>query len=61
VDEAELRIALGPAGAVGLLVLIVGLLRRRPLLIAVGAFAVAADLKVSKLRGFAAARSPGAK
>jgi hypothetical protein len=58
VDESELKIALRPAGAVGLLALIVGLLRRRPLLIAVGAVAVAADLKLPQLRSFAAKRSP---
>ena len=55
-DENELRIALGPVGAAGLVLLVLGLLRRSSGLAAAGAIAVAADATVPQLRGFAATR-----
>jgi hypothetical protein len=57
----ELTIALGPAGAAGLVSMALGLLRRSPVLFAVGLAAVAADAGVPALRGLAAARQPRAR
>jgi hypothetical protein len=56
VDENGLRIALGPVGATGLVLLLLGLLRRSSGLAAAGAIAVAADVTLPQLRGFAAMR-----
>ena len=53
-DENELRIALGPVGAIGLVLFVLGLLRRSSGLAAAGAIAVAADVTLPQLRGFAA-------
>jgi hypothetical protein len=55
-DEHELKIALGPVGAAGLVLLLLGLLRRSSGLTAAGAIAVAADVTTPQLRGFAATR-----
>ena len=52
--ESDVRIALGPVGAVGLALLLLGLLRRSAGLGAAGALAVAADLTLPQLRGVAA-------
>jgi hypothetical protein len=56
--DGELRIAFGPAGAAGLVGMTLGLLRRSPVLFAVGLAAVAADAAVPQLGGLAAARQP---
>ena len=53
-NESDVRIALGPVGAAGLVLLLLGLLRRSSGLRAAGALAVAADLTLPQLRGFAA-------
>ncbi len=55
-DGNELRIALGPVGATGLVLFVLGLLRRSSGLAAAGAIAVAADVTLPQLRGFAAMR-----
>ena len=55
-----MKVAFGPVGAVGLLLLILALVRRSPRLAALGTFAVAADAAVPQLRGFAALRATGA-
>lgn len=52
--ETDVRIALGPVGVVGLVLLLLGLLRRSSGLRAAGALAVGADLTLPQLRGFAA-------
>ena len=55
-DETDVRVALGPVGAAGLLLLILALVRRSSGLAAAGAVAVAADVTLPQLRGFAAIR-----
>ncbi len=55
-DETDVRVALGPVGAAGLVLLLLGLLRRSSGLRAAGAIAVAADVTLPQLRGFAAIR-----
>ena len=55
-DENELKIALGPVGAAGLLLLLLGLLRRAAALAVAGVLAVAADVGLPRLRCYAAAR-----
>jgi len=55
-DETDVRIALGPVGAAGLLLLLLGLLRRSSGLRAAGVIAVAADVTLPQLRGVAAIR-----
>ena len=55
-DENDVRIALGPVGAAGLLLLIIALVRRSSGLAAAGAVAVSADVTLPQLRGFAAMR-----
>ena len=52
--ETDVRIALGPVGAAGLVLLLLGLVRRSSGLRAAGALAVGADLTLPQLRGFAA-------
>jgi hypothetical protein len=54
VDDADVRIALGPVGAAGLVLLALGLWRRSSGLAAFGAWAVAADVTLPQLHGFAA-------
>jgi hypothetical protein len=53
-DENGLQIAFGPVGGAGLVLLLLGLLRRSSGLAAAGALAVAADVTLPQLRGFAA-------
>jgi hypothetical protein len=53
---SDLRIALGPVGAAGLLLLLLALVRRSSGLAAAGAVAVAADVTLPQLRGFVAMR-----
>jgi hypothetical protein len=53
---SDLRIALGSVGAAGLLLLLLALVRRSSGLAAAGAVAVAADVTLPQLRGFAAMR-----
>ena len=53
-DENDVRIALGPVGAAGLLLLLLALVRRSSGLAAAGAVAVAVDVTLPQLRGFAA-------
>ena len=50
----DLRIAFGPVGAAGLVLLLLGLVRRSSGLAAAGGIAVAADVTLPQLRGFAA-------
>ena len=54
--ENDVRIALGPVGAAGLLLLLLGLVRHSSGLAAAGAVAVAADVTLPQLHGFAAMR-----
>jgi hypothetical protein len=56
--ESELKIALGPVGALGVVLLVGGLVRRSPALALTGAAAVWADIRIPALRGFGAMR-PG--
>jgi hypothetical protein len=56
VEESELRIALGPVGAAGLVLIALALVNRSTRLAAAGAIAVAADVSLPQLRGFAATR-----
>lgn len=53
--QAELTIAFGPVGAIGLVLLAASLLRRSPVLAVLGGVAVWADVTQPALRGFAAA------
>ena len=55
--EQDVRIALGPVGAAGLLALVASLVRRSRRLAALGALAIAADAMLPQLRGFAAMRA----
>jgi hypothetical protein len=59
VDGRDRVIALGPVGLVGLVLVLLGLLRRRPLVALAGAAAVTADLAVPVLGGYAARNAPG--
>ena len=52
-DERELRVAFGPVGGVGLVLLALGIVRRSSPVAAAGAVAVMADLTLPTLRGFA--------
>ena len=54
--QSELKIALGPVGALGVVLVVGGLLRRSPALVLTGAAAVWADIRVPALRGFRAMR-----
>jgi hypothetical protein len=51
--EQELQVSFGPVGALGLVLLAVGLVRRSQPAAAAGAVAVMADLTLPTLRGFA--------
>jgi hypothetical protein len=55
--QSELKIALGPVGALGIVLVVGGLLRRSPALVLTGAAAVWADVRVPTLRGFGAMRA----
>lgn len=56
--ERNVQIALGPVGAAGAALVVVGLLRRSSGFAAAGALAVAADVTLPQLRGFAAVSAP---
>jgi hypothetical protein len=56
VADEDVKVAFGPVGAAGLLVLAAALVRRSPRLAALGVLAVAADATLPQLRGFAAMR-----
>lgn len=57
--RTELRIALGPVGALGVVLVVGGLIRRSPGWALIGAAAVWADIRVPALRGFGAMRAGG--
>jgi hypothetical protein len=52
-EEKELRLAFGPVGGVGLVLLALGVVRRSSAFAAAGAVAVMADATFPQLRGFA--------
>ena len=53
-EEPRPRIAFGPVGAVGLVLLLLGVVRRSTGLAATGSLALAADATLPQLGGFAA-------
>ena len=53
-SESDVRLAFGPVGAAGLLLLVLALFRRSSGLAAAGTCALAADVTLPRLRGFAA-------
>jgi hypothetical protein len=55
-ERAELTVAFGPVGAIGLVLLAASVVRRSPALAVVGAAAVWADVRYPELRGFGALR-----
>ena len=55
-DENELKIPLAPVGVAGLVLFLLGLLRRAAALAVAGVLAVAADVGLPRLRCYAAAR-----
>ena len=55
--QTELKIALGPVGALGVVLVVGGLLRRSPAWALIGAAAVWADVRVPALRGVGAMRA----
>jgi hypothetical protein len=55
--RTEIRIALGPLGALGVVLVVGGLIRRSPALILTGAAAVWADIRVPTFRGVGAIRA----
>ena len=52
--KRQIRIAFGPVGVTGLVLILLGLVRRSTGLAAAGSLALAADATLPQLRGFAA-------